>query len=125
MVTTFTSGIPSGPTWISTYRGGRLFGDLDPSGRLTADQVAHVFPDYRSAYVGRFEDGRMVAARPAAVVGHRCGANGILLPRFSEADPADPAVGFTPPNNHSFGGGPQVRDPYEESTVRLGAYCVG
>ena len=71
LLTTFDRGLPTGPTWMATYRGGYLYGELDSRGRFTGDSMAHVFPDLVHAYVGKYEDKVMAGVKRAKVMGQR------------------------------------------------------
>ncbi len=56
---------------------------LDEEGRLSGDEIAFVYPDLKTALVGKFEGSLMISARERKIVAEKCG-NGIKRIKFSE-----------------------------------------
>lgn len=77
LLVNYRHGKPVGKAWIGVTGFSQLVGDVDEDGRFTGDHQAYLYPDTVTAYVGRFEDRTMVAARAADLVGHRCDEYGI------------------------------------------------
>ena len=62
-----TTSRPAGVRWSFHPGGGAVAGHADPEGRLSGDDIAYVYPDYRTALVGTFADGVLVSAQAATV----------------------------------------------------------
>ena len=56
----FEGGLPSGLCWRGLIGGSWLVGTVDQRGEFTGDDVAYVYGDMRTAFVGKFDDGTMV-----------------------------------------------------------------
>ena len=57
---------------------------MDESGELTGDNIAYIYPDYKTALRGRFEAGVLVEAQEAEVTGVQEDEAGIMVPVFSK-----------------------------------------
>ena len=57
---------------------------MDERGELTGDNIAYIYPDYKTALRGRFEDGVLVEAQEAEVIGAEEDEAGIMVPIFSK-----------------------------------------
>ena len=57
---------------------------MDERGDLTGDNIAYIYPDYKTALRGRFEDGVLVEAQEAEVIGAEEDEAGIMVPIFSK-----------------------------------------
>eukprot|EP00095_Tigriopus_kingsejongensis_P012020 maker-scaffold1195_size56104-snap-gene-0.12 protein:Tk12020 transcript:maker-scaffold1195_size56104-snap-gene-0.12-mRNA-1 annotation:"hypothetical protein TRIADDRAFT_26073" len=99
MVTRYENGKPSGPTWRFVVGGGIIYGLPDAFGRLTGDNIAFIYPDLSTVYLGKFANGLMEGAQEASITGFRC-QNGITELRFSE--PHGPQFQFKAPTNEAF-----------------------
>ena len=65
-VGSYADGRPSGVCWEYREGGGYVHGKVDNAdGKFTGDSVAFVYPDLVTAFVGRFEDGRMISGHKA------------------------------------------------------------
>ena len=70
--------------WKIIRGGGSIIGQVDAKGRLTGDNIAYLYPDFKTALVGKFDDGILVEAREAFVKRVFKDEAGILVPEFSE-----------------------------------------
>ncbi len=118
------------PFWRRTEGGGFLYGRLDPDGRFGSgnDDDAFVYPDLRTALVGRFRHGRMEEARERLVVGVVSDGGLVLRLRFSPPREAggDPAVfAYRPSTLREIRCPPLQEDPLERNTVRVGPSTLG
>ncbi|XP_059087629.1 uncharacterized protein LOC131884018 [Tigriopus californicus] len=113
----FRNGKPHGNAWIRLLSDGFIHGRFNENGSLTGDNLSFIYPDMSIAYVGQFENMVMKAAKVAEVVAERCDEFGIKEVQYSE--PSGPDVFYSPPTNISFGEGPRIPDPYEQSNVVL------
>ena len=73
---------------------------------ISGSDLAFIYPDYETAYVGRFENLVMRGAQVSEAVGHRCNEHGLMEVAFAEA--SGPLIEYWPPTNTSFGAGPEV-----------------
>ncbi len=122
-VGTFKGGRSVGPHWRRTEGGGFLYGTLDGRGSFTGERNAFLYPDLRTALMGRFEGGKMVAALEAEVVSaERDRQTGTLLElRFSPpSSPEREEFSFAPSTLTEIRC-PMFRlDPLERKTVLVG-----
>ena len=96
---------------------GYTVGRVDEEGKLTGDNIAYIYPDWRSGLVGRFEDGVLVSARLCPLVG--CyEESGLKIPAFG--DPTGPEFTFEKTSIRNIALHPLLRDPWEEERVRVG-----
>ena len=70
--------------WKIIRGGGSIIGQADTKGRLTGDNIAYLYPDFKTALVGKFDDGILVEAREAFVNRVFKNEAGILVPEFTE-----------------------------------------
>lgn len=93
----YQDGQAVGFAWRIVIGGGFIYGRVDGMGQLTGDDIAYVYPDVKTALVGKFKNGIMVEAKEAKVVGTRS-SSGMMELKFSE--PQDPLFTHsTIPNN--------------------------
>ena len=57
---------------------------MDERGELTGDSIAYIYPDFKTALRGRFDDGVLVEAQEAEVTGAEEDEAGIMVPIFSK-----------------------------------------
>ena len=65
----YRNGIPFGSCWKLIRGGGCIVGKVDEDGNLSGNDIAYLFPDYRTAFVGTFKNGVLVFARAATLTG--------------------------------------------------------
>ena len=56
----FEDGIPTGVCWRGLIGGAWLYGEVDEIGEFTGDQIAYIYPDLITCFLGRFVNGTMV-----------------------------------------------------------------
>ena len=56
----FEDGIPTGVCWRGLIGGAWLYGEVDEIGEFTGDQIAYIYPDLKTSFLGRFVNGTMV-----------------------------------------------------------------
>ena len=56
----FEGGKPVGKFWRALVGGAWLHGEVDGNGDLTGDDIAYIYPDFKTAFRGSFEKGIMV-----------------------------------------------------------------
>ena len=86
----FRNGRPEGPIWIGLVgepilAQGFLYGKVNKKGKLSGDNVAYIYPDYKTAMVGTFEDRVMKSARMTTITKVSCN-EGMLQVRFDDPD---------------------------------------
>ena len=65
----FSRNTPTGIVWHFLKGGGFLVGQADPLGNITADNIAFLYPDLRTALYGTFIKGKMTVAQTCFVKG--------------------------------------------------------
>ena len=55
-------GIPSGYCWKGLLGGAWIHGKVNEQGEFTGNDIAYVYPDFKTALVGKFENGIMVCS---------------------------------------------------------------
>ena len=61
---TFDMGKPVGTAWRGLMGGGWIFGKVDDRGRHSGDDIAYVYNDLTTAWLGTFQQGIMVCFSP-------------------------------------------------------------
>ena len=54
-------GTPVGVCWRGLIGGAWLYGEVDEVGEFTGDEIAYIYPDLKTALIGRFINGTMVS----------------------------------------------------------------
>ena len=89
---------------------------MNHEGKLTGDDIAYIYPDFSMAIEGKFDDGCLVEGYKCEVLG--CYENcGMMVPVFT--DPSGPPFTFENPTIRNIANHPLVRDPWEETKVRV------
>ena len=78
------NGVAVGFCWKIVRGGGSLVGYVDSEGRHTGNDIAYIYPDYKTALHGSFDDGILVQARESSIVDIIENEDGILVPVFAE-----------------------------------------
>jgi histone-lysine N-methyltransferase SETD7 len=108
----FVNGHQHGPAWKGLIGGGFL---VSPSLEFTSADTVFLYPDCRTALVGRFSSGVMVEAFLADVVGmaEHCGINcGMFAPRIGNVVETQP-YSFDLSTSDRLSLHPLLPDPYE------------
>jgi len=117
--------LANGPIWLLYPSGeGALYAYLEDSpglsrlsrAVLTGDNVAWVYPDFRTGLVGQFVAGTMLSARVAEIVeiGEE---NGIPTLKTTQINDKVNRFVFDPSTDTHISSTPLVRDPYEEKML--------
>lgn len=107
------NGKAFGTCWKKIRGGGCIVGRVC-DGKLAGDNIAYLYPDYKTALVGTFNDGVMEFAQPAHLIGVKEEYR-IMVPIFS-----DPKGGMHKRelSTHEFvTSSPKLTDPYESEMV--------
>ena len=117
----FRDGRPFGPCWEYREGGGFIYGIPDEEGNFTGPEIAFVFPDLETAFLGEFLDGQMMSAVEAKVASVR------LVDEIMEAEfeiLGTEKVSFSQSTKTSLGSNLLVADPYEAKHVQCGVSSV-
>ena len=86
----YSRGVPSGYCWEAVLGGFWRVGWLDSDGEFTGKDVAMIYPDLKTAIVGKYSRGQLVSgtwSRVTSVTQH-CHNNSsseyLLIPRFEK-----------------------------------------
>ena len=60
-----------------------MVGEEDSDGLLTGADIAYIYPDFATVFLGQFSDGVMEKAQEACIVGMEENDTGIKIPSFS------------------------------------------
>ena len=83
---------------------------------MSGDNIAFIYPDFKTAFVGVFENGVMISAKAASVEDIEI-VDGIAEPTLITF--ASTPVSFCRSTKESVGNEPLTRDPYESRTVEV------
>ena len=83
-VGSYFNGIPGGgPCWLFKEGGGYLYGHPDCNGEFTGNDIAYIYPDFYTCYVGHFQSGIMINAVEETVQGAELSDQNIMHLNFS------------------------------------------
>ena len=111
----FKSSRPHGVCWRELLGGGWIYGHVNDEGLFTGDDIAYIYPDIRTAIVGKFERGLLVKGQAAEVVGERCNELGVKVLKFSRSE--GPFYHYSPATEETFGDEPLVGDPLDNRYI--------
>ena len=112
----YRNGVPFGSCWKIIRGGGCVIGKVDEDGKMSGTEIAYLFPDFRTAFVGTFKDGVMVFARACSLKGVSSEGS-IKVPILTEPEGRLYAREVS---THEFvTKSPTLPDPYELSTVEV------
>lgn len=110
------NGVKHGVCWQIVRGGGCIVGRVDTKGRMSGIRVAYLYPDFRTALVGHFEDGLMKAAQ-VATLKTTIDDFGIKVPIFTE--PKGDIYRRELATFDMVTSEPKLPDPYESRMVRV------
>ena len=117
---------PFGTFWAGMIAGrlrnAFLHGTInETNGLISGNDIAYIYPDMETTYLGKFENRKMIRAQQSKVLEIDCNDNGLLfVKKYLKPNISEPHVYYEPPTNVSFGRGPKgVMDPYEQKMVEL------
>lgn len=120
---TYKNGYINGPGWKFQIGGSFLFGDFQQTSSFTTNEGAYINQDLVTGYVGRFEDGKMMAGQVAPIIGHTL-HNGVAVPTFGP--PEGPVYRFVAPSDTTTDlVDPLVPDSTEETWVYVKQSTLG
>ena len=64
----YSGGVPTGVCWQAVLGSAWLVGHLDTAGQMTGSDLAFLYPDLRTALVGRFKNGELLSAFHSKVI---------------------------------------------------------
>jgi len=112
------------PSWtLCPVSGCCIYGVLSKDGKFTGENIAWVYPDYKHALIGTFEDGQMVEACQAVVSYKNVSNKGLLTLKFSKQENGE-KLKYLPSTSTSLGGQNMIRDLYEDSMTYLSTSIV-
>ena len=65
----YRNGLPWGSCWNIIRGGGCVVGRVDEDGKLSGTNIAYLYPDFKTAFVGTFREGVLQYARAATLTG--------------------------------------------------------
>ena len=102
--------------WKLFEFGGAVIGHVNDEGQLTGPEIVYLYPDFKTGFMGHFEDGVLVEAQAvqleAVVEDYK-----LLIPLFS--DPAGPYFRRDVADFVSMTKEPLLADPYETEWVEV------
>jgi len=108
-------GVLRGWYWQGHYDfSGFTFGKVDDEGKLTGDDIAYIYPDFKMAIRGKFIDGVLVEGHQCDVIGAYMD-HGIMVPVFGDC--SGPAFEYEQPGIRCIALHPLLRDPWEDKKV--------
>ena len=113
----FEAGIPSGICWRGLIGGAWLYGQVDANGDFTGSDIAYIYPDMKTAIIGKFVKGMLQSGRETSIVGETCDDRGIKILEFS--NPVGPTFRYIRPNATHFGDQPSEPDPLGKRNIEV------
>lgn len=87
-------------------------------GSFTGNDMAFIYPDFKTALRGEFKDGKAVKARMCTLIGSKF-EKGMCVPIFTKGQ--GEAYEFEEPSRKSLGKNPMVPEPWENTLVYVKA----
>ncbi|CAB4056692.1 SETD7 [Lepeophtheirus salmonis] len=115
--------LPSKIKWkaIGDYKlDGWFYGQTDGSGNFMKDRTYFLYPDFRTALIGTFEDQRLIHGVETKASHFRC-RNGILELKLSPPKNDSPIYKHIERSRHTLSHNPILRDPLEKRNVYVGS----
>ena len=112
----YRNGRPYGVCWRIVRGGGAVMGRVNSKGQLTGMRIAYLFPDFKTGFLGSFDEGIMEAAQ-AVTLRSVIDTGGIKIPLFTE--PKGPMYKREISDYDRVTSEPLLPDPYEAVTVTV------
>ena len=109
------NGKPFGICWKLIKGGGYVVGHVNEDGLLTGNDIAYLFPDLRTAFVGSFQNGVMREAKASTLNDVLLDYGCIKVPKFTEQ--AGPTYKREISTSDFVTDFPLLKDPYEQAMV--------
>jgi len=108
-------GVLRGWNWQGHYdSSGFTVGKVDDEGKLTGEDIAYIYPDFKMAIKGKFVDGILIEGHQCDLIGSYMD-DGIMVPVFGE--PRGPAFEYEQPSIRNIALHPLLRDPWEDQKI--------
>ncbi|XP_059079759.1 histone-lysine N-methyltransferase SETD7-like isoform X2 [Tigriopus californicus] len=128
MVGSYKMGNPLGPMWFFYGNDFQMFQyfelDANHEPGLWPDYGAFLYPDLETAILGQFHQRVLLRGQGSRVIGEACQNGWIRDLTFELPRAGSPHFKYGPPSHYSFGHGPQLSDPYEDQSVRVGRWSA-
>lgn len=106
-----------GMEFDNSFKNGFLYGVLDKEGEeMSGDNIAFIFPDMKTALVGRFKANTMIEAFATEVIANRCRRD-LMEVEFAKPKDDSQPYWFEELGGLRFSGPATLIDPYERTTV--------
>ena len=79
------------------------------------ENISYIYPDLETAFVGHFDNGVMISAKPAKITSSNL-INNIMVPKFKITD-TNADIGYCKSTKTSLGKDLLFSDPYESSHI--------
>ena len=112
----YENGKPQFIWWKVIEHGGAIIGHVNEEGELTGPEIAYLYPDFQTGFLGKFENGVLVNAQAVHL---ECVVEeyNLLIPLFSE--PEGPYFQREISDFVSMTKEPMLPDPYETEWVEV------
>merc|ERR1711953_186597 len=116
----YKNGIKHGVCWKIIRGGGVVVGRVNAQGKLSGMRIAYLYPDFKTALLGSFQDGVLEAAK-ATTLKTVIDDRGMKIPVFNSHDNEDacPIYKREVSSYDHVTFEPKLRDPYESSWVKV------
>jgi len=104
-----------GTCWKILPGGGFIVGKVDAEGEFTGSNIAYIFTDHKTAFLGEFRDGEMTQAQAVNIIGLTNEYKAVVVPLFST--PQGPTYRKEVSTADWLTDKPLQVDPYESTTV--------
>ena len=112
-------GVRYGWVYEGLLGGGYLVGQVDTNGDMSGDDIAYIYPDFRTAIRGQFVDGEMISGRECRVISGVISDDGsFIIPVFSDFV-NDVIYKHDPASHLVISSDPLLRDPWEVTMVEV------
>lgn len=109
----FYRGVARGICWKGLFAGGFICGHVDTrDGTFSGDDIAYIYPDFKTALRGKFKDEKLVKAQICQLTGCKF-VHGIAIPTFTK--PSGQVYEFEEPSRMRIAKNPTLPDPWEQS----------
>jgi len=107
--------------WKFKIGGGIVLGIADSLEQLTGQDVAYIYPDFKTALVGDFESGTMKCAGKTSLKSYQKDwKTGIPKITFGELRTSKCLYNIDESTKWKISSNPLLRDPYEDEMVYVG-----
>ena len=112
-------GVRYGWVYQGLLGGGYLVGEVDTNGDMSGDDIAYIYPDFRTAIRGQFMDGEMISGQECRVISGVISDDGsFTIPIFSDFV-NDVIYKHDPASHLVISSDPLLRDPWEATMVEV------